>query len=132
MDGCGTYFIVHAYKRSGRKFTYQLAIPKPRWVVQLQGVKWHTTEDEAKLFLSNWDEDTEFLLEKLKWATDPKTQMSRLWKRDDKIIQITNAAYATGMKNRAARQADRERPPEPTEVLVDPETGQTYVEEGRY
>lgn len=132
MDGCGAYLIVHAYKKSGRKFTYQLAIPKPQWVVVLRGIKWYTNEDEARLFLSNWDEDDLFLLEKFAWATAPETGMIRIWKEDGVLIQRVNAAYTTGMKNRAGRQAERDRPPEATEVLVDPETGQRYVEEGRY
>lgn len=132
MDGCGAYFIVHGWKSSGRKFTYKLRIPEPSWAVVVDGIKFTTTEDEARLFLSNWDEDHKFLLQKLDWATDPETGMVRVWKRDDVIIQRVNAAYATGMKKRAGRQAEKDRPAEPTEVLVDPETGQTYVEEGRY
>lgn len=132
MDGCGTYFIVHAYRSNGAKFTYQLPIPQARWIVVLHGLKWYTTEDEARLFLSNWDEDDKFLLEKFEWATDPKTGMVRSWRRDDVVIQRVNAAYATGMKNRAGRQAEAQREPDQIPILVDPDSGEEYVEEPRY
>ena len=128
MDGCGAYLIIHAFKRNGSTFTYKLNIPEPHWTVVVDGAKWDTTEDEARLFLANWDEDEKFLLEKFVWAIP----MLRLWKRREILIERVNAAFATGMKNRAARQAERDRRPEAPEIFIDEETGEEYVEEPPY